>query len=413
MNQSKQQSGARATFAIFSVFFLMMGIGTITPAMNSIIGHWSAQGIATSSILLVNTLPTLTQVITMLIVGVVVGKRIKYRTAAILGCACFGLFGAMPVVFTDNFTFVLVCRALFGIGLGLITPLGNALIIGLYQGNKQAEFLGYGALVMNLGGIILQMLGGILSPAADTWNLCFLAHALAFVSMGLCFFIPEPPEHEAVVEGETQSKLTPYVWVGSITLFLINLVNFSLLMNSSVWVSFTGTDNVSLIASISTSCFTVGGMISSALFGKTFEKLGNKTLSIGSVFMAVGASLMYMCGDAWILIIVGFVLDGFGFNLILPGIMAFIGMTAHPRTQTLSISIVMAVMNLGGFISTYYLMYIVAPIFQGMGHANDVTGYYYGEFIVAIVVFLAMAVFTFFHNPAKHAIAPSEDQSGK
>lgn len=404
MEQSNNQPNTRATIAIFAVYFLAMGIGTVTPAMHSIIGHWSEQGVATSSILLVNTLPTLAMVFTMLFIGPLVGKRIKYKTAAMLGCACFALFGTMPAVFTDSFPFVLVCRALFGIGLGLVTPLGNALVIGLFQGNRQATFLGYGSLVMNFGGIVLQMLGGTLSPTADTWNMCFWPHALGFISLIMCAFIPEPEKQASKNPGNAKAKgkFPPYVWIGSAVLLLANMVNFALLMNSSVWVSFTGADNVSFIASIAVSCFTAGGMVSSLLFGNIYKKLGSKTVSLGVACMAVGALLVYICGTDRDFILGGFIVDGFGFSLVLTGVNALVGAVVVPQQRTHAVSTVMACVSLGSFLSTYYLIYIVAPIFQGMGHANDVTGYYYGEFVAAIVVLLVLAVFTFFHDPTKH-----------
>lgn len=411
MEQLKKQPSGLATLAIFAIYFLTMGIGTVTPALNSIIGYWGSQGEPVSNILLVSTLPTLTMVVTMLIIGPLAGKKVKYKTLSILGCACFGLFGAMPAVFTSSFTFVLVCRALFGVGLGLLAPLGNALVLGLYEGDKQASYLGYGSLVMNLGGIILQLLGGALSPSVATWNMCFWAHALGFVSMILCFFLPEPPKAPESPTGEkAKGKIPSYVWIASIMLFLLNLVNYALLMNSSVWVSFAVTDQtqVSFIAAIATSFFTVGGMISSAIFGKVFGKLGNKTLALGALCMAIGAILMFVCGSAWILIVIGFVFDGFGFCLVLPGVMAFVGMTTPLQSQAMGISIVTAIMNLAGFVCTYYLIGIVAPIFQGMGHANDTTGYYYGEFIAAAVVFVVLAVVFFIHNPAKNALPPQQ-----
>jgi MFS family permease len=52
-------------------------------------------------------------------------------------------------------------------------PLGNALILSLYEGQERANMLGLSGVVMNLGGIALQLLGGIL--AAIRWNYAFLS----------------------------------------------------------------------------------------------------------------------------------------------------------------------------------------------------------------------------------------------
>lgn len=98
-------------------------------------------------------------------------KKVKYRTLALTGCIIFTVSGTLPAIVGGSFAFILVTRALVGIGLGLMAPLGNALIIGLYEGQKQAAYLGYGTLLMNGGGIVLQMLGGALADVG--WKTTF------------------------------------------------------------------------------------------------------------------------------------------------------------------------------------------------------------------------------------------------
>ena len=52
-----------------------------------------------------------------------------------MGHIAFSLAGAAPI-FMSNFTTILVARALFGVGLGIIMPLGN-LVLAFYEGQKE------------------------------------------------------------------------------------------------------------------------------------------------------------------------------------------------------------------------------------------------------------------------------------
>ena len=89
------------------------------------------------------------------------------------------LAGGVAPAFLNNFTTLLLSRAVFGIGIGLLSPLGNALVLGLFEGQERANMLGLGGVVMNLGGIAFQMLVGFL--AAISWRYV-LVHGLAVIS---------------------------------------------------------------------------------------------------------------------------------------------------------------------------------------------------------------------------------------
>ena len=113
-----------------------------------------------------------------------------YRPLLILGTLLFTAAGAAPFWISD-FKTILISRALFGIGLGVLMPLGNAVILNLFDGQERANMLGMSGLVMNLGGIVLQLLGGVL--CAIKWNYAFLAHLLGAIPLIMVMLmLPEP-----------------------------------------------------------------------------------------------------------------------------------------------------------------------------------------------------------------------------
>lgn len=216
------------TIAVMSVFFIAMGIGTITPAIQSIAEAFPEIGFST--ILLVSTLPSLFIIPSTYIAGMVVGTKVGYRPLLIAGVLLFSLAGAAPYILTSSFAIILVTRALFGIGLGVIMPLGNALILSLYEGQERANMLGLSGVVMNLGGIALQLLGGIL--AAIKWNYAFLAHLLGIISLIMVLFMLPEPEKKAEQVDE-KIVIPGSVYLVSILFGIAMMVNYPLLVNMS------------------------------------------------------------------------------------------------------------------------------------------------------------------------------------
>ncbi len=139
-----------------------------------------------------------------LVAGALAGNKVKYKTLIIIGIILY-LIGGFAPAFANNFSTILIERAIFGIGWGLIAPLGNALAISFYEGNKRASILGLGAVIMNLGSIVMQFAGGAL--AVIGWKYSFYSHALGIVSLiFVIIFLTEPPK-VAEPAGAEKSKI--------------------------------------------------------------------------------------------------------------------------------------------------------------------------------------------------------------
>ena len=355
------------TIAVMSVFFIAMGIGTITPAIQSIAEAFPEIGFST--ILLVSTLPSLFIIPSTYIAGMVVGTKVGYRPLLIAGVLLFSLAGAAPYILTSSFAIILVTRALFGIGLGVIMPFGNALILSLYEGQERANMLGLSGVVMNLGGIALQLLGGIL--AAIKWNYAFLAHLLGIISLIMVLFMLPEPEKKAEQVDE-KIVIPGSVYLVSILFGIAMMVNYPLLVNMSTIII---TDNLGDAASagVVLSMFTVGGMIAGAIFGKVYQLVTRFTISFGLLALAIGSGIVHYANNLMVLT-VGTTIVGIGFGTLMPAVMMILGSLVAPNAFAAASGILMAFMNLGGFMSTYYIAMLAGinnavrfPIFVAMG----------------------------------------------
>lgn len=364
-----QKNSLITTIAIMSIFFIAMGVGTITPALNSIM--LAFPDLSVSTIYLTSTLPSLMCIPATLFAGAVAGNRVKFKTLGIIGVGLFVLGGVAPFFATD-FTVILIERAIFGIGLGIISPIGNALIIGLYEGEQQANLLGIGTIMMNVGGIVLQFMGGAMAGVA--WNYAFLPHLLGIITLLLVmFFLPEPPkiEHPA---GAEKPKITikPVIWLVAALFGVVMFIDYPMLMGMSTFLANNKIGGPTT-AAVVLSFFTVGGMIGGAVFSSVFKFAKRFTVGIGLLCMSIAYVFVLYTGNV-ALITVGAAFEGIGFSILMPSVFTIVGMTASPQSVPMCASIILAVMNAFAFVTTYWIAFIGGvtgdpvggPMFAGM-----------------------------------------------
>lgn len=383
MTQEKRISPI-GTAAIMCLFLVSMGFTVVTPAMAVLGEHYAGKNVTW-----ISTLPTLFTVLGTALAGSIMGKKVKYRTLAILSGLLYLIGGCAPALF-DNYAGMLVCRAILGFGLGLMAPLGNALIVGNYKGQKQASLLGYGTLFMNGGGIILQMLGGALADM--NWQLVFWGHAFGLIGLLMAFFLPEPdapaPAPEAAHAGKKE-KMGKAVWVIAILFVIFNVLNYPVMLNiSGLFVARNA--GTAAAAATALSMYTVAGCVAGLVFGTVFKFAKRWCLALGYILCGLGALCVY-AGQTAVIMTLGLILIGFGFSTIMPAFFAWVGVVTPASTVAGAISICMAFTNLGAFISSFWLQLLNAIFGE-----NVMSG-----LMIEIVVFLIIGVIFVIYSPFK------------
>jgi Major Facilitator Superfamily. len=187
--------------------------------------------------------------------------------------------------------------------------------------------------------------------------------------------LPEPKKEEQTLEQRAQEKVDiPFaVYIISLLFGIATMLNYPMLVNMST-IIITGNLGNAASAGVVLSMFTVGGMVAGAIFGKLYQYTNRFAMSVGMLMEAIGMGLVYYANNL-MLLTVGATMVGLGFSIIFPAVMMIIGMIVPPAGFAAASGIVMAFMNLGGFVSTYYIALVAAisgqdavrfPIFLSM-----------------------------------------------
>lgn len=222
--------------AIYSMIFLNnMGM-LMSPSMDTLVNAFPSEPY--SKVLLISTLPALVALPFIMLAGNLAGIRVRYRTLALIAVPVLIASGTLPF-FLRSLDAILVCRAVYGVCYGLICPLSNALILRSYEGTERVRYLGYGNIVIGLGGVVFQMTAGWLCMVG--WNYLFLGHLLGTIPLLLIAFGLIEPKRELPAEKKDTAERCPFLRAitakGVLPLFLLVCVLYICTQTKSMTIS--------------------------------------------------------------------------------------------------------------------------------------------------------------------------------
>lgn len=323
--------------SVFTLFFFSLGFAIVTPAMGKF-----AEAFPDEEYALINSLPTLFVGIAGLLLGPLAGKRMKFRTLAVIG-SLLSLIGGITPAFLDGFAPILVCRAVTGFGLGLLIPMANALVNGNFEGERRATLLSMGSLLLNAGGIILQFLGGLLADM--DWHATFYAYALFAVAVVMSFFIPEAE----TADGGTGEKLNRGIAAVAALFVIYGMLQFSVMQNTAELFESRNAGGAT-VSGLALSLFTLAGCVGGAAYAGIRKKRPGLVFPTLYAFSAAGLVIEAM-SDGAAGMFAGLVLFGIGFGLIIPAFMDWTGVLCSAATLSAGTAIVASSMYFGDFLS--------------------------------------------------------------
>ncbi len=345
----KQMSGI--ILGILATFMLPQSALIINPALNSLAEIYS--DVSYSMVLMLSTVISLSSIPFSLLSGAIVGKKVKYKTITVLSILLASIGGFLPYFLMDNFYAVFACRLVLGVGIGLISPLGNTLVLKLLPKEKQATWQGIGTAVLNIAGILYQSLAGVVC-AIDvryTW----LIYGLLLLPMGLTLLFLKEPVQDAPAATETtlKTKLPARVFIITAAFCLLFMLMYPMLLNMSSIVIQENLGSVAVVGTIQ-SMFSIGGMAAGFLFGKIYKVSGKHVIPIGLSLLVASLMICSFARNVFLLMLSVF-LAGLSIHWIMPACLMDFSRSIAPHHIPLASSLFVAGLNAGGFLSAPFI----------------------------------------------------------
>ena len=314
-----------------------------------------------------------------------IAKKIGYKNTALIGLIICSLVGIIPAFILD-YNIIFISRALFGLGIGLLTPSLISLIPILFP-DDVVNMIGISSAVSGVGGMSSSFIVGQLLKI--NWQASFLTYGLIIpITIIFALFTPtdkisnKNDSSEQIEEGfplplkyliiifNILSLATPaYISVGFKMVSLMNFNGYGSPTDASYILTFMG----------------LGSMIAGFSFGKILKTLKIFTLPLAFTCLCI-AMFIISSSKIVLLTIFGGLLSGFGFRLMMPTFTHYIN-NKKTKNSGLITSLFFALFNICSTLAPNITMFV-----QGFSFVGSL----YNLFIFYSTLFGILAVISIF-----------------
>ncbi|WP_371374802.1 MFS transporter [Sporomusa aerivorans] len=352
-----KESELKTKAAVLSVALLLYTASLTTPAIGAIARAFP--GVSPELVKQIAALPPLMTILGALITGQL-ERFVRKKTILYLAITIEFLFGGIIPALYGDMTFILICRAIFGLGYGLIFPLASSLVADLYEGRERDSMMGLKSAVGAAAGIVFQMIGGYL--AVISWRYAFWGFLLLIpIFIVIALVLPEPVRKPKPAASDSAfCGLTPGTWYLSGLNLLYNIMIFSFMTNVAI-VMAEGKIGNAAQAGLVLTAFTTGAFAAGLFYGRIARIAGRYTaaLAVGLVGLAF---LLLIRVHTYPLFVLAGIIFGLGFGIYNPALTLLVVGSAHPSTATLAVSVYIAFQGIGQFLSPIVLLYITTAL---------------------------------------------------
>lgn len=306
---------------------------------------------------MVLTLPTLV----MMPIGLYSAKltaRFDKKKLLLLGMTLFLIFG-VGGGFVNNFGLLLIMRVLFGIGLGIMTPLSTSLIFDFApEPGRRSKLLGIQGASNQFGGLVFMTLSGVL--ASISWRYSFLCYAFVIVSLVLTtLYLPSiPPMAPRNPKGGKPKKMSKKIFLLAFFAMMIFACYFVINTDLALFMDKYQIGDAKECG-YALSIMRIPAIIAGLTLAKIMKRLKDWTMPVATAIMACGY-LIIAYSNTFPMMMLGCLVVGLGGGFALPPISLYLPRIVTPRQRTFGVAIIMSVAQLGQFISPLFVSLFVS-----------------------------------------------------
>lgn len=328
-------------FSLVSISTLLMSHLAISPVLPKLYEYYRGMNpeLGLASVESLATIPAMMITIFVLMSNLVMNKIGKKNTV-LLGIGLIIIFGPLPA-FLTNFKLVMMSRMLLGAGIGLFNSLSISLMSDFFESDEKATMIGMRTAFLNIGKALTTFLSGYLLLFGE--RAVFLTYLIA-IPIFLLFYRYVP---NTSVEQLTKKKGN--IRFATIVLTLLTFLVGVSYMGLTIKIPSLILTHYQLEMALSRNLLTIlalSGTIAGFIFGMLLKKVGDSTLPMMLLSMAVG-SLIFIFFKHIVLYYVASVVIGVSFVGTMSYIFYFISRIFEKEEIHLTTSIVLVGGNVG------------------------------------------------------------------
>ncbi len=275
----------------------------------------------------------------------------RAKTLTLIGLSMYVVFCCLAGA-CSNIYMVLVCRALLGVGVGIIMPMSTGLITYFFTKDKQDALMGYSSSMNMMGGVVATLIAGGL--AMVSWRLSFAVYLMGFVSIiPVAMWMP----NEKIIsdsrdkhEGGTFRKYYPYI----ICMFLLMLTFFNYPANFALECSNSGFVRPQLVPVIM-ALMDIFGFFGGLIFSRLIRVLKGNMKYLAPMMFLCGYLCLEVAGNL-ILVLLGSFLVGAAIGAGVPFLISTASMEAGDKAAMTVIPALSVALYLAQFTTPIIIM---------------------------------------------------------
>lgn len=383
----------KTRIGVLTVSLMGMAALAITPSYSAIAKYFA---LSNTGVQMLTSFPNLFMMIAGLLMGKLTASKINIKTLTLLMITITGVGGLLPLLYHDNYYFLIVCSCIVGLGQGACTNLSQVLISKMLPDNEQQSTMGLTTTFTNLGGIVFIMGGGQLA-SASTWvnNYWIYLFALLVLIVVFCLvpFKPLITTNKKSTAPKAKIKINKYVFYSAFWAFCTMLLNNVLNNNISLFIvnnNLGSTTQAALTSTIS----LIGGMIFGVFVGKIGQHF--KTSSIALAFFLY--SLSYLLIGFYKVLVVAFIgsfIVGAAMSIAMGQFAYLISQVVEKNSVSMALGVYQAINPIGGVISPF----VINPLTKIFSNVKI------NAFVISGFLALLIGLIVLFSNYQKNMIA--------
>ncbi len=379
----------RIVISILAMEFCTLAMSAVSPALAEI--EKVFPNIPHAFFSMLATIPPLVCIPFAFLSNYLVRRKMRFRTMAIMGFLCL-IIGGIGPYFSSSFISIVAWRMLFGVGMGLLSPLGTTIIF-MFFAKEQAEIqAGYDIMANNIGAIIFQLFGGILCSSFG-WRSTYLIYLILIPSFLIILFLFPEPNTVYGVEREEKSngKKGHYglaLWKWCFLYFVFCVLFYPLVTDSSSIILNNGYGTTAG-ASILLTVYTLGGITGGFVFRmKRIRGMGQRLFAIIFAICSIGFLFIILSHGLFAMTIGSFIF-GVGYGLFMAAIVVFAGFSVPKDVRPGVITRLLVAAGIGEFLSAF-IMSMVVKLFN--------SNYERFPFVFSAVVYAVLSLVFLFNS---------------